>query len=97
MNTYTHIEIHILKLSSLFSKMNKDPNKKKLVIQTMKKKNIIYHVLRCSNYLNMMITDFKQYIDVKPLTFDDKISFESVIAKQVYQQLSDTEMTLKKK
>jgi hypothetical protein len=66
------------------------------VLQTMKNKNIKYHVLRCSDLLNMMITDFKKYIDVKMLTFDDKITFEEVIARQVYQQLIDTEMTLKK-
>jgi len=44
----------------------------------------------------MMINAFKKYIDVKKLTFDDKITFEDIIAKQVYQQLVDTEMTLKK-
>ncbi|CAF0961738.1 unnamed protein product [Adineta steineri] len=66
------------------------------VLDKMKKKNIIYHVLRCSNHLNMMITEFKKYIDVKVLTFDDKITFENVITKQVYQRLIDTEMTLKK-
>ena len=66
------------------------------VLQTMKNKNIAYHVLRCSNFLNMMITDFKKYIDVKMLSFDDKITFEEVIAQQVHQQLIDTEMTLKK-
>ncbi|CAF1111994.1 unnamed protein product [Adineta steineri] len=57
------------------------------VLDKMKKKNIIYHVLRCSNHLNMMITEFKNYIDVKVLTFDDKITFENVITKQVCQQL----------
>jgi hypothetical protein len=63
------------------------------VLQIMKKKNISYHVLRCSNSLNMIITEFKRYIDVKMLTFDGKITFEGVIAKQVYQQLVGTEMT----
>jgi hypothetical protein len=66
------------------------------VLSIMTKKNIKYHVLRCFNYLNMMIIEFKKYIDVKTLTFDDKITFEDIIAKQVYQQLVDTEMTLKK-
>jgi hypothetical protein len=66
------------------------------VLQIMKQKNITYHVLRCSNHLNMMITEFKKYIDVKTFTFDDKITFENVIAKQVHQHLIDTEKTLKK-
>jgi hypothetical protein len=66
------------------------------VLQRMKKRRISYHVLHCSNYLNMMITEFKNYIDVKTLAFDDKITFEDVIAKQVHQQLIDTEITLKR-
>ncbi|CAF1228106.1 unnamed protein product [Adineta steineri] len=66
------------------------------VLDKMKKKNITYHVLRCSNHLNMMITEFKKYIDVKALTFDDKITFENIITRQVCQRLIDTEMTLKK-
>jgi hypothetical protein len=44
----------------------------------------------------MIITEFKRYIDVKMLTFDGKITFEGVIAKQVYQQLVGTEMTFEK-
>ncbi|CAF0961776.1 unnamed protein product [Adineta steineri] len=66
------------------------------VLNKMKKKNITYHVLRCSNHLNMMITEFKNYIDVKVLNFDDKITFENIITRQVCQRLIDTEMTLKK-
>ncbi|CAF5121023.1 unnamed protein product [Rotaria sp. Silwood1] len=66
------------------------------VLQPMKKKKISYHVLHCSNEINMMITEFKNHIDVKTLTFNDKITFEDIIAKQVHQQLIDTEMTLKK-
>jgi len=65
------------------------------VLQKMKKKQISYHVLHCSNHVNMMITDFKNYIDVKSLTFNDTITFDDIIAKQVHQQLIDTEMTLK--
>jgi hypothetical protein len=44
-----------------------------------------------------MIAEFEKYIDVKTLTFDKKITFEDVIAKQIQQQLIDTEMTLRKK
>jgi hypothetical protein len=66
------------------------------VLSLMKKKNIIYHVLPCSNHLNMMITEFKKYIDVKTLTFDDRITLEDVITAQVCQQLIDTEITLRK-
>ncbi len=44
-----------------------------------------------------MIAEFEKYIDVKTLIFDKKITFEDVIAKQIQQQLIDTEMRLRKK
>jgi hypothetical protein len=66
------------------------------VLEKMKKKKICYNVLHCTNFLNMMIAEFKRYIDVTTLTFDHKITFEDVITKQVYRQLIDTEMTLKR-
>ncbi len=67
-----------------------------IVLQKMKNKKISYYVLHCSELLNMMIAEFKTHIDVKKLTFNDKITFEDFIAKQVCQQLIDTEMTLKR-
>jgi len=66
------------------------------VLKKMKEKNISYQVLPCANLLNMMITEFKTHIDVKILTFDDRITFEDVIARQVQQQLIDTEMTFRR-
>ena len=54
-------------------------------------------LLVCQNSaLNMMITEFKKYIEGKILAFDDKVTFEDIIAKQVHQQLIDTEITLKR-
>ena len=66
------------------------------VLQRMKNKNIKYHVLACSSYLNMMITDFQNYIDVKELKFDTKITLEDIIVKRVHLQLADNELTLRK-
>jgi hypothetical protein len=66
------------------------------VLANMRKKNITYNILLCSKFLNMMIGEFKKYIEVKTLAFGEEISFEAVIARQVHQQLTDTEMTLKK-
>jgi hypothetical protein len=66
------------------------------VLPNMKKKNIVYNVLLCSKLLNMMIGEFKKYIEVETLVFGEEISFEAIIARQVHQQLTDTEMTVKK-
>ncbi|CAF5000953.1 unnamed protein product, partial [Rotaria sp. Silwood1] len=66
------------------------------VLSKMKNKNIFYHILHCSNYVHMMISEFKNHIDVKTLTFDDRIMFADVIATQVHRHLLDTEVTLKK-
>jgi hypothetical protein len=66
-----------------------------IVLQKMKNKKISYNVLHYSDSLNLMISEFKKYINVKTLTFDDKITFEDVIVKQVQQQLIDTEMIVK--
>ncbi|CAM4956782.1 unnamed protein product [Rotaria socialis] len=66
------------------------------ILQAMKNKQIAYHILPCSNEINMMIAEFKNHIDLKISTFNDKITFEDAIAKHVFEQLKDTEMTLKK-
>ncbi|CAF2088563.1 unnamed protein product [Rotaria magnacalcarata] len=65
-------------------------------LQAMKNKKIAYHILPCSNEINMMIGEFKKHIEVKTLAFNDKITFEGAIAKQVLEHLIDTEITLKK-
>ncbi|CAF3812497.1 unnamed protein product [Rotaria magnacalcarata] len=66
------------------------------ILQAMKNKKIAYHILPCSNEINMMIGEFKKHIEVKTLAFNDKITFEGAIAKQVLEHLIDTEITLKK-
>lgn len=65
------------------------------VLSTMQKKKIGYNVLLCSSSLNMMISEFQKYIDLKILKLDE-ISFEKIINTRIHQQLIDTEMTLKK-
>ncbi|CAF3832248.1 unnamed protein product [Rotaria magnacalcarata] len=67
-----------------------------IILQAMKNKKIAYHILPCSNEINMMIGEFKKHIEVKTLAFNDKITFEGAIAKQVLEHLIDTEITLKK-
>lgn len=65
------------------------------VLSIMQRKKISYNVLPCSSSLNMMISEFQKYIEVKTLKFR-KTCFEKIIYTRVHQQLIDTEMTLKK-
>lgn len=66
------------------------------VLTKMKEKKVSYNVLKCSSSLNMMITEFEKYIELKILVFDENINFEKIITKRVHQQLIDTEITMKK-